>query len=186
MSIKECILHDFWKMAIVVPVYKKGDTSDMSNYRPVSLLSLIGKVLEKIICRQVNDYIEEHSIFSPTRNGFCRWLAFETAMTRLTNLLFSACRNILYIAVVTIDFTKAFDVINFNHLLNALSSAGFGTDAIAWFGSYLHDRTQRTKYFSALSPLLSIPSGVPQYSVIGSVLYNIFANCVHYRRTAAF
>ena len=131
MSIKECIFPDIWKMAIVVPVHKKGDTSDMSNYRPVSLLSLISKVFEKIICRQVNDYLEEHVILSPTQNGFCRRLSCETALTHLTNLLFSARRNMLYTAVVTIDYTKGFDVINFNHLLNALSSAGLGTEAIA-------------------------------------------------------
>ena len=111
---------------------KKGDTSDMSNYRPVSLLSLIGKVFEKIVCRQENDYLEEHAILSPTQNGFRRRLSCETALMRLPNLL--------YTAIVTIDYTQAFDVISFNHLLNALSSASFGSDMIAWFSSMLCHR----------------------------------------------
>ena len=87
ISIQECVFPDCWKTAIFVPVHKKGD---MHNYRPISLLNLFGKVFEKIICSLVLDHLKNSSVLLQAQHGFRKRRSYETALTRLTNLLFTA------------------------------------------------------------------------------------------------
>ena len=174
ISIQECVFPDCWKTAIVVRVHKKGDIYDMHNYRPISLLNLFSKVFEKIICPQVSDYLEELSKLSLAQHGFRKHWSCATFLTRLINLLFTARHAKRHTVLATINFLYAIDCMSFSHLLNALMSHSFADQSVCWFFSYLQGLKQRTKCFNVVSLALSINFGVPEGSILGSMIFNIF------------
>ena len=141
----------------------------MCNFRPISLLSLLDKLFEKIICRQVTDQLEQKQILSPSQHGFRQRISWETALLNIMKLLFSARRHCKHSILVTTDFTEAFDIINYDLLLSALSTSGFSYPTIQSFSSNLHNRLQCTRYLNALSPALSLSSGMPYASVVGTI-----------------
>ena len=165
-----------WKSAIVIPVHKKGDKFDVANYRPISLLSSLSKIFEKIVNLQLNDYIEETDIFSNDRHGFHSKRSCETALLRLSNLLFRARRNKFFTCTATIDYSKAFDTLNTNLILQSLRACNFDVVSLNWFSSYLHGRYQKAKYCNSFSNALPINYGDPQGSVLGPKIFVIFLN----------
>ena len=169
------IFPDVWKQALVTPIFKKGNKYDKKNYRPITLLSLVGKCFEKIVCRQLSDFLELNMCLSNLQHGFRRIRSCKTALLRLSNLLFSAKPNKKYSCLVTIDFSRAFDCINFDLIIIALRKCGISELACKWFMSYLSYRTQ-CKYYGAVSDALQITSGVPQESIPGLILFNIYLN----------
>ena len=116
-SIEQSIFPDVWKCDVATLIFKKGDIYNMSNYRPISLLPLVSKCFEKIVAKQLPDYLV---YFSDIQHGFHSKRSSETALLRLTNLLFRAKQRKQYSCLVTIDFSRAFDCINYNQLLGAL------------------------------------------------------------------
>ena len=169
-SLRSGIFPDVWKQALVTPVFKKGNKYDKKNCRPIALLSLVGKCFEKIVCRQLSNFLELNMCLSNLQHGFRRKRSCETALLRLSNLLFSAKRNKKYSCLVTIDFSRAFDCINFDLIIVALRKCGISELACKWFMSYLSNRTQCTKYYGAVSDALHITSGVPQGSILEPIL----------------
>ena len=115
-SLTEDICPNTWKTAIVVPVFKKGNIYDTNNFRLILLQCLTNKFFEKIVCRQLNDYLESVKSLSPTQHGYCKRCSCEMELIRLTNLLFST-RHKQHMVLVTTDFSKAFDSINFYSVL---------------------------------------------------------------------
>jgi Reverse transcriptase (RNA-dependent DNA polymerase) len=166
---------DAWRYAIVTPVYKRGDIFDPGNYRPIALLPLISKVFEKLINQQLRDYLQSNNILNEAQHGFRQGHSCQTALLRLTKLLFTLKSAKQYTYVTTFDYSRAFDTVNWNLLCQRLSKFA-DTCTAAWFTSYLNERRQSTKYCDATSDVRHLSAGVPEGSVLGPTLYILYIN----------
>ena len=165
-----------WKHSLVTPVHKKGDIHDVRNYRPISLLSNVSKLLKKLVDMQVCDYLSSNQLISANQHGFIKGRSCETALINLSSSLFSSKNEGLYSAVAALAFTKAFDTACHNILLAKLPHFGFDSTVCDFFNSYLFDRVQSVRYAGYTTEPLQITSGVPEGSVIGPLLFVIYIN----------
>ena len=150
------------KIARVKPLYKKGDESSFSNYRPISLLPSISKFLEKIMAEQLVDYFTTNNLFCIQQFGFRSGHSTELAALKLANHLITEMDNFKVPTNIYIDLSKAFDNLNFDILLKKLQHYGINGSAKRLIHSYLTDRLQFVEFNSYKSTYLPISTGVPQ------------------------
>jgi hypothetical protein len=175
-SLSTGIVPSLMKIAKIIPIFKSGDCLDRNNYRPISLLSIFSKILEKIVCTRLSNFLESNSLLSPQQFGFRSKHSTIHPMTLLLNKLTKASNSKKYSIVIFCDLKKAFDTCNHSTLLNKLYSIGVrGTD-LAWFDSYLTNRQRFTSINDIDSSLLTILNGVPQGSILGPLLFLIYIN----------
>ena len=166
------------KMADVSPVFKKEDACNKENYRAVSLLPTVYKIYENILATQINDYIDNY--FSDYLCGFrkghssqhCLLVMFEN-MTKSIDSKGAAC------ALLT-DLSKAFDCLKYDLLIAKLHAYGFSHSSLQLVFDYLSNRKQRVKIDATFSEWTEVNTGVPQGSIIGPLLFNIFINDIFY------
>lgn len=176
LSLTTGVVPNSLKIAKVVPLFKKGDASAMSNYRPISLLSIFNKILEKIVYSRVHNFLSKNNVLYKFQFGFRK--NHSTALA-LLDVIDSCYKNIddgNKVLGVFLDLQKAFDTVNHEILLYKLSHYGIRGVMYNWFKSYLIGRKQFTVANNVSSNLEEIHCGVPQGSVLGPLLFLVYVN----------
>ena len=173
------------KNALVCPIYKAKDPMVFSNYRPISLLSIFSKILERLMYHRLLEFLNKHKILNKFQFGFrnkhSTFMALITLLDNLRNALDSGnCAVGIFL-----DFQKAFDTVNHKILLGKLNCYGIRGIALDWFSSYLRNRSQTVVYNEQESEMKETLCGVPQGSILGPLLflltlmiYHRYLNCL--------
>ena len=169
-------LPSLWKEQYVNPIFKKGLRPKPSNYRPVSLTCITSKLMEHIICSQVRGHLDVENILSRFQHGFRSKHSCETQLLITTHDISSLHDNNTQVDIGILDFSKAFDVVPHQRLLNKLSFYGVGGNTHRWIQNFLTGRTQQVLVDGHLSDPAKVESGVPQGTVLGPLLFLLYIN----------
>ena len=170
---------DAMKIARVTPIFKSGDKLDVSNFRPISVLPCFSKILEKLMYNRLYKYLTENNILYKKQFGFQKSHSTNHAIIELINNITNAFEKNLFTLGVFIDLSKAFDTVDHGILLHKLKHYGVTDTNLKWFKSYLTNRQQAVVYEDIKTNLLEIPCGVPQGSILGSLLFLIYINDIY-------
>ena len=176
LSLVQGVVPDLMKIAKVVPIFKKGDPLYACNYRPISLLSSISKVLEKNIYDRTLAFLVSNNILSNSQFGFRQKHSTVHAMLNFINHVASAIDDHCHTLGIFLDLSKAFDTIDYDILLHKLSHYGIRGKALEWFGSYLRGRKQFVSIDGVNSSFQELFYGVPQGSLLGPLLFILYMN----------
>jgi len=176
LSIATGIVPKSLKIAKVNPIFKKGDPHEISNYRPISILPSISKILEKIIYKRLYTFLDIYALLNLNQFGFRKHHSTDLALVQLYDKVTEAIANNKHVIGIFMDLSKAFDTIDHDILLKKLKVYGIRGVTLSWFRNYLLDRQQYVSVNGASSDLLTIQCGVPQGSILGPLLFLIYIN----------
>ncbi|XP_044766244.1 uncharacterized protein LOC123322364 [Coccinella septempunctata] len=164
------------KISKVIPVHKKGDKYDLNNYRPISLVPIFSKILEKVVSNQIVEFLEENCLLTSCQYGFRKGKSTTDAILRLIRGAMDCFENKKYYQASFIDLTKAFDCVTCDRLLYKLKRYGFDEAALSLVRSFLSVRSQVVSVGGELSGVEPIETGVVQGSTLGPILFIIDVN----------
>lgn len=169
------------KKAMVTPVLKKPslEPTEPNNYRPISNLPSIDKILEKVVASQIGSYLTQYDLLPSCQSAYRQYHSTETALVKVVSDIANAIDNGFITALIMLDLSAAFDTVDHNILLKRLElSFGFSGTALQWFNSYLVDRFQTVKTTLGVSAEVPLHHGVPQGSVLGPLLFVLYTSPV--------
>ena len=164
------------KIAKLKPLFKKGSKTDPKNYRPISLLPLVSKVIEKVIHDQTTTFLTENNILYKFQSGFRNNHSTDFCLSFLNDKILKGFDSGMSTGMILIDLQKAFDTIDHQILLQKMSFLGFSTQSSKWFESYLSNRTFRVNIENSFSDTADLNCGVPQGSILGPLLFLLYVN----------
>ena len=166
-----------WKMSNISAIFKgKGEEHDPNNYRPISVTSCMGKILEKIIFKYLYNYLQEYEILTRYQSGFHPWDSTVNQLLEIYHIIIENLDKGKNIKFIFCDVSKAFDKVWHDGLLFKLKKYGIQGNLFEWFTSYLSDRKQRVHNEGFSSTWADTLAGVPQGSVLGPYLFLLYIN----------
>ena len=176
LSLTTLVFPHSWKLAKIIPLLKKGDPLDPKNYRPVALLPIFSKILERVVFQQVVGYVEGNGLLHPSHHGSRAKHSTCTALIEMYDSWIESIECDEMAGVMMLDLSAAFDLVDHELLLKKLELLGFDQNTVIWFWSYLRGRSQCVYVDGKLSDFEHVSVGVPQGSVLGALLYILFVN----------
>ena len=176
LCIEKAIWPDAQKTAEVIPVHKSKEKHIATNYRPISLISNIAKILEKIIHNKITNFMNKCEILAKNQYGFRKNESTKDALSLISNAIYGKLDKSTPIAIIFLDLAKAFDTVNRQILLDKLYNYGIRGSAINLIKSYLGNRLQKVKLNNVNSQFLSVNMGVPQGTILGPLLFLLYIN----------
>jgi len=175
-SFEDGIFPDINKVAKVIPVHKKGSKVEINNYRPISLLPIFSKIMEKVISIRLTTFLTNNDILCPNQFGFRSGFSTSHSLLSITECIKQTIESKKYGCGVFIDLKKAFDTVNHQILLTKLEHYGIRNIALELFKSYLKNRKQFVSLNGVESDMNTVTCGVPQGSVLGPILFLLYIN----------
>jgi len=164
------------KLSKIIPIHKTGSKVKIENYRPISLQCSFGKIFERVIHDKITKHLEENSILSRTQHGFKKFHSCQTAVAVVHDSILTKLHSKEIVIGIFLDLSKAFDTLNHSILIEKLNHYGFQGKELNLLKSYIIDRRHYTEVNNKKSETLISKCGVPQGSVLGPLLYNLFCN----------
>lgn len=163
-----------WKQSYICPVYKSGARNNVCNYRGIAILPTLGKIFESLVTDILSYNVK--SIITISQHGFMKKRSCATNLVEFTNYTSIILESGFQVDVVYTDFSKAFDCVSHECLINKLSRIGFNGSLLQWLQSYLTGRSQYVFVRGQRSRFFNVTSGVPQGSHLGPLLFLLFIN----------
>ena len=176
LSVKYSIFPSDCKIAKLKPLFKKGSKTDPQNYRPISLLPLVSKIIEKVIHDQTQRFLDKNDIIYRYQSGFRKFFSTDSCLSYLNNKIATGFESGLYTGMILIDLQKAFDTVNHNILLKKMEFMGFSEETTKWFKSYLSNRKFKVYIRNTFPEPGNLLSGVPQRSIFRPLLFFLHIN----------